>query len=55
MKPWLTQNFDRFDMSYEESVSYFKLENMDSAFLFILLAVFSGFNRLLSSLISLKR
>jgi hypothetical protein len=36
-------------------VKLISVERMDSAFLFVLLAVFSGFNCLLSALISSKR
>jgi hypothetical protein len=36
-------------------VKLISVERMDSAFLFLLLAVFSGFNCLLSALISSKR
>jgi hypothetical protein len=36
-------------------VKLISVERMDSAFLFLLLAVFSGFNYLLSALISSKR
>jgi hypothetical protein len=36
-------------------IAFISVETMDSAFLFLLLEVFSGFNCLLSALISLKR